>query len=53
MAKAPKYFCARDPDWMILREYICPKCEVMLEKATVPPGYPIILNFLPNEAALK
>ncbi|MBT4263378.1 MAG: hypothetical protein HOD85_04120 [Deltaproteobacteria bacterium] len=30
---------------MILREYICLKCEVMLDKETVPLGYPIISKF--------
>jgi acetone carboxylase gamma subunit len=44
---------APDPDWMILREYICPKCATMLETESVPPGYPIVLNFLPDEAALE
>jgi acetone carboxylase gamma subunit len=44
---------APDPDWMILREYICPKCATMLETEAVTPGFPIILNFLPDEAALE
>lgn len=43
---------ASDPDWMILREYICPTCGTMLETEAVPPAYPIIFNFLPDEEAL-
>lgn len=40
---------ACNPDWMVLREYICPKCGTMLETEAVPPTYPIIFNFLPDE----
>jgi acetone carboxylase gamma subunit len=43
---------ACNPDWMLLREYICPKCGTMLETEAVPPGYPILFNFLPDEDAL-
>ncbi len=43
---------ACNPDWMVLREYICPKCGTMLETEAVPPGYPIVFNFLPDEEAL-
>ena len=43
---------ACDPDWMVLREFICPKCGAMLEIEAVPPAYPIIFSFLPDEAAL-
>ncbi len=43
---------ASDPDWMVLREFICPHCGTMLETEAVPPGYPFIFNFLPDEEAL-
>jgi acetone carboxylase gamma subunit len=43
---------ACNPDWMVLREYICPKCGTMLETEPVPPAYPILFNFLPEEEAL-
>jgi acetone carboxylase gamma subunit len=44
---------ASDPDWMVLREYCCPKCGTLLEVEAVPPAYPIIFNFLPNEDVLE
>lgn len=43
---------ACNPDWMILREFICPKCGSLLETEAVPPAYPIVFNFLPDEEAL-
>jgi acetone carboxylase gamma subunit len=43
---------APDPDWMVLREYFCPGCGALLETEAVPPAYPIIFNFLPDEEAL-
>lgn len=36
-----------DPDWMILREYYCPGCKTQLEVEAVPPGYPVVFDFLP------
>ena len=45
--RAPK------PDWMVLREYICPKCGTLLETEAVPPVYPIIFNFLPDQETLE
>jgi acetone carboxylase, gamma subunit len=43
---------ACNPDWNVLREFICPTCGTMLETEAVPPGYPITFNFLPDEEAL-
>ncbi|MFW9969439.1 MAG: acetone carboxylase subunit gamma [Candidatus Odinarchaeota archaeon] len=37
-----------DPKWQELREYYCPKCFTLLDVEAVPPGYPIIFNFLPD-----
>src|SRR6267378_2545008 len=37
-----------DPNWMEIREYICPKCGTLLEVDAVPPGYPVIFDFLPD-----
>lgn len=37
-----------DPDWMELREYICPNCAALLEVEAVPPGYPVIFDFKPD-----
>lgn len=36
-----------NPDWMVLREYYCPGCSTQLEVEAVPPGYPIVFDFLP------
>lgn len=37
-----------DPEWMTLREYICPGCGTLLEVEAVPPGYPIVFDFRPD-----
>ena len=37
-----------DPDWNLLREYFCPGCKTLLEVEAVPPGYPIVHDFLPD-----
>jgi N-methylhydantoinase B/oxoprolinase/acetone carboxylase alpha subunit/acetone carboxylase gamma subunit len=37
-----------DPDWMHLREYVCPSCARLLEVEAVPPGYPVVFDFLPD-----
>ena len=37
-----------DPQWMHLREYICPNCGTLLEVEAVPPGYPIVFDFQPD-----
>ncbi|MBY9015712.1 MAG: acetone carboxylase subunit gamma, partial [Candidatus Lokiarchaeota archaeon] len=31
-----------------LREFFCPNCFTLLDVEAVPPGYPIIFNFLPD-----
>jgi len=43
---------APNPDWMVLREYFCPNCGVLLETEAVPSAYPILFNFLPDEETL-
>jgi acetone carboxylase gamma subunit len=37
-----------DPEWMELREYFCPGCWTLLEVEAVPPGYPVVFDFLPD-----
>lgn len=37
-----------DPQWMHLREFICPGCGTLLEVEAVPPGYPIVFDFQPD-----
>src|SRR5712692_5994233 len=37
-----------DPNWMEIREYICPNCTTLLEVDAVPPGWPVIFDFLPD-----
>ncbi len=37
-----------DPEWEELREFFCPKCFALLDVEAVPPGYPVIFNFLPD-----
>jgi acetone carboxylase gamma subunit len=37
-----------DPDWNHLREYICPGCHALLEVEAVPPGYPVVHDFVPD-----
>jgi acetone carboxylase gamma subunit len=41
-------FMGSDPDWMVLREYYCPGCLTQLEVEAVPPGYPVVFDFLPD-----
>ncbi len=36
------------PDWMELREFICPGCATLLEVEACPPGYPILHDFQPD-----
>ena len=36
------------PDYNSLREYFCPGCLTLLEVEAVPPGYPVIHDFLPD-----
>ena len=37
-----------DPAWNHLREYFCPGCHTLLEVEAVPPGYPVIHDFVPD-----
>jgi acetone carboxylase gamma subunit len=37
-----------DPEWMELREYYCPSCARQLEVESLPPGYPVVHEFLPD-----
>lgn len=37
-------------DWMVLREFYCPKCATLLDTENVPQGYPFVFNFLPSFA---
>ena len=37
-----------NPDWMEIREFICPGCASLLEVEAAPPGYPIVFDFLPD-----
>ncbi|MHA1805190.1 MAG: acetone carboxylase subunit gamma [Promethearchaeota archaeon] len=43
----PKYMGC-DPEWEEIREYYCPSCLTLLDVEVVPPGYPVIFNFLPD-----
>lgn len=36
------------PDWMELRELICPGCATLLEVEACPPGYPLVHDFQPD-----
>ena len=36
------------PDWMELREFLCPGCVRLLEVEACPPGYPIVHDFQPD-----
>jgi len=37
-----------DPQWCEIREFYCPGCGAQLEVESVPPGYPITFDFLPD-----
>jgi acetone carboxylase gamma subunit len=37
-----------DTEWSQIREYYCPGCAAQLEVEAVPPGYPILFDFLPD-----
>jgi acetone carboxylase gamma subunit len=37
-----------DPEWMEIRELICPGCAALLEVEAVPPGYPLMFDMLPD-----
>jgi len=37
-----------DTEWLELREFFCPGCLTLLDTESVPPGYPVVFNFLPD-----
>lgn len=37
-----------DPAWNALREFFCPGCKALLEVEAVPPGYPLVHDFVPD-----
>jgi acetone carboxylase, gamma subunit len=37
-----------DPEWQELREFYCPISGHLLETEAVPPGYPVVHEFLPD-----
>lgn len=39
---------ACDPDWMEIREFICPGCAALLEVEAAVPGYPFTHDFDPD-----
>ncbi|MDA3625191.1 acetone carboxylase subunit gamma [Saccharopolyspora oryzae] len=39
---------ACDPEWMEIREFLCPGCTTLLEVEAAPPGFPIVFDFLPD-----
>lgn len=41
-----RYAC--DPEWMEIREFICPGCVTLLEVEAAPPGFPVVFDFLPD-----
>jgi acetone carboxylase gamma subunit len=41
-----------DPEWMELREFICPGCLALLEVDAAVPGYPIVFDFRPDLVTL-
>jgi N-methylhydantoinase B len=43
----PKW-AAPDPEWVELREFICPSCARLLETESLAPGHPVVHEFLPD-----
>jgi acetone carboxylase gamma subunit len=41
-------FAGPDTEWSELRELYCPSCARQLEVEAVPPGYPVVHEFLPD-----
>ena len=37
-----------DPEWMEIREFICPQCATLHEVEACAPGYPIVHDFEPD-----
>jgi acetone carboxylase, alpha subunit len=48
MAEIYPGFAGPDTDWSELREFYCPSCARQLEVEAVPPGYPVLHEFLPD-----
>ena len=42
---------ACDPEWMEIRELVCPGCASVLEVETAVPGWPLLHDFEPDLAA--
>ena len=42
------YPSAPDPEYCEIREYYCPSCGAQLWVETVPFGYPVVFDFLPD-----
>ena len=45
----PQLAC--DPEWMEVREFVCPGCGSLLEVEPAVPGYPVTRDFEPDLAA--
>ena len=41
-------FMHSQADWIEIREFYCPGCFALLETEALPPGYPVILDFVPD-----
>lgn len=41
-----------EPGWQEIREFYCPGCTAQLAVEVVPPGYPLVFEFLPDIDAL-
>lgn len=37
-----------EPEWQEIREFFCPTCAAQLAVEVVPPGYPVMFEFLPD-----
>lgn len=37
-----------DPEWMEIREFLCPGCVRLLEVEAAPPGFPVVFDFQPD-----
>lgn len=37
-----------EPEWQEIREFFCPGCGAQLAVEVVPPGYPVLFEFLPD-----
>ena len=39
---------APEPEWNEIREFFCPSCFTQIGVEVVPPGYPLLFEFLPD-----